>query len=195
MNSFEAYKMYLAIKMHFTSKSYNYFQYNGKVRAKVETFEKRRDNYQFKKLARHKDLEGLIVSNFVAQKIVSPYDLNTSVGEEIFLGWRRRLQSISYTFSEEIKVLKEPFKDNFVLHKDGSLPDILTLFLQKKISLETLTILLYTTNAIDYYDRKIQNNTVWANLSMKVRKYKPFFKFESKKMKEIIKQNFSELVK
>ncbi len=51
MNGFEVYKLYLAIKLHFTSDSYNYFTFNGKTRTTLQSFEKRRDKYFFKKLA------------------------------------------------------------------------------------------------------------------------------------------------
>ena len=39
---FKAYKLYLAVKNHFTT-SYDYFKYNGKVNAKEDSFLKRRD--------------------------------------------------------------------------------------------------------------------------------------------------------
>ena len=33
MTGFEVYKMYLALKQHFTKQDYDYFKYRGKVRA------------------------------------------------------------------------------------------------------------------------------------------------------------------
>ena len=41
---FDAYKVYLALRQHFTS-VYDYFKYNGKVRAGVESFLKRKDKF------------------------------------------------------------------------------------------------------------------------------------------------------
>ena len=46
MTPFEAYKTYSALKLHFTT-DYNYFQYNGSVRLKQESFEKRNDKVFF----------------------------------------------------------------------------------------------------------------------------------------------------
>ena len=51
MTGFEVYKMYLALKQHFTKQDYDYFKYRGKVRANEKSFEQRRDRYFFKKLA------------------------------------------------------------------------------------------------------------------------------------------------
>ena len=56
---FDAYKVYLALKQHFTS-NYDYFKYNGKVRAGEESFLKRNDRFFFRKLSKKYDKEELI---------------------------------------------------------------------------------------------------------------------------------------
>ena len=45
-DAFEVYICYLAMKRHFTS-SYDYFKYNGKVNARVDAFENRKDKFFF----------------------------------------------------------------------------------------------------------------------------------------------------
>jgi len=63
---FNAYKLYLAVKNHFTT-SYDFFKYNGKVNAKEDSFLKRKDKFFFAKLQRKykdNDLRDLFVSNF-----------------------------------------------------------------------------------------------------------------------------------
>ena len=45
MNEFEAYKHYLALKLHFSS-DYDYFKYNGKTNATQQSFEKRKDRFR-----------------------------------------------------------------------------------------------------------------------------------------------------
>ena len=49
---FDVFKVYLAVKLHFTS-NYDYFEYDGKVNCKLETFTKRNDRYFFHKLAQN----------------------------------------------------------------------------------------------------------------------------------------------
>jgi hypothetical protein len=39
VTGYEVYKMYLALKQHFTKESYDYHTYNGKVRASEQSFE------------------------------------------------------------------------------------------------------------------------------------------------------------
>ena len=69
MTGFEVYKTYLALKQHFTKQEYDYFKYNGKVRANENSFEQRRDRYFFKKLATRypsKEIVGYFVANFIS---------------------------------------------------------------------------------------------------------------------------------
>ena len=51
MTGFEVYKMYLALKQHFTKEKYDFYKYNGKVRANEKSFEERRDRYFFLKVS------------------------------------------------------------------------------------------------------------------------------------------------
>ena len=48
---FDVYKTYLAVKLHFASDTYDYYKYDGKVNAKLDTFTKRKDRYFFHKLS------------------------------------------------------------------------------------------------------------------------------------------------
>ena len=43
MNSYEAYTLYLAIKLHFTSDNYDFYRHNAKVNSSFNTFLKRND--------------------------------------------------------------------------------------------------------------------------------------------------------
>ena len=46
-DSFNTYVKFLALKKHFTTDNYDYFKYNGKVRANLDTFMSRNDAYSF----------------------------------------------------------------------------------------------------------------------------------------------------
>ena len=66
---FDVYKTYLAVKLHFTSDTYDYYKYGGKVNAKLETFTKRKDRYFFHKLSTkyaEADILDFFVANFLA---------------------------------------------------------------------------------------------------------------------------------
>ena len=52
MEPFDAYKYYMAIKLHFESDSYDAPKYNFKTSISPQSFWKRRDKYHFAKLSR-----------------------------------------------------------------------------------------------------------------------------------------------
>ena len=68
MEGFDVFKTYLALKLHFTSKTYDYHKYEGKVTAKLDTFTKRNDRYFFYKLSKKykaSEIEDFFVANFI----------------------------------------------------------------------------------------------------------------------------------
>ena len=68
---FDSYQLYLAIKLHFNSKDYDFVQYNGKVKADLNAFMKRKDKYHFGKLSR-------LYKDCLLYTSPSPRDLSTS---------------------------------------------------------------------------------------------------------------------
>ena len=66
MEAWEAYQMYLGLKLHFTT-DYDYTRYGGKTSASKASFLKRRDRNYFAKVARkyNKETEDYFISNFV----------------------------------------------------------------------------------------------------------------------------------
>ena len=101
MNGFEVYKVYLAIKLHFTSKnrSYDFHRHGGRTTAKLETFTKRRDRYFFHKLSRTYNSTTVVdyfVSNFVNNTNLWVGDIIGSTGDESYKEWSKRIESLHY---------------------------------------------------------------------------------------------------
>ena len=189
-DSFNAYVKFLALKKHFTTDSYDYFKYNGKVRANRETFMSRNDAYSFAKLAKHDDPQGLILSNLLINKNVWVRDLLDSEGEARHTNWRKRIESLSYIFKSELAHLNDEYKRNFI-SQDGQHPLVMTMLLQKKISLETFTILSHQANIFSYWEQKVVDKIVSCDIINKSRKYKPFLDYNEERFTKLIKDRFS----
>ena len=58
-SGFSAFAMFNALKIHFTSDSYDYFRYHGKSNVTADGFSNRKDKYSFYKLSRKYRLEDL----------------------------------------------------------------------------------------------------------------------------------------
>jgi len=56
---YEAYALWNALKLHFTSDSYDFFKYNGKTNVSKQSFTHNKSKYQFYKLARKYSIDEL----------------------------------------------------------------------------------------------------------------------------------------
>lgn len=194
MNAFDVFKDYVALKQHFTSKSYDYFKYHGKTRSSTpQSYNQRKDKIFFMKLAKHQDPKNFLVANFVESDNAWIGDLAYNEhAQENYTRWTKRIQSLSYVFKEDIKKLKEDFDSNFIV-KDGQHPHALRLYLSKQITIETLVILIDVVRCFSHWQKQMQDDIVWKDLSHKLVKYKPFLAYDRAKMKNILLDHFKSM--
>lgn len=194
MDDFEAYKTYVSIKSHFNNKHYDYFKYNGKnKRISYDTFKKRNDKIFFLKLSKHKDVIGVLVSNFLENKGNWIKDLAYNKdAEQVYKDWLKRNQSLSYIFDQEILKLEDNFNSNFIIN-DNQHPNILKLYYRKDISVETLCILFDVVGCKDYFDKKLKDDVLWQETSMLIEKYTPFIKYDKDKIVKICLDRFDSM--
>ncbi|UYA57495.1 loader of DNA helicase [Synechococcus phage S-CREM1] len=203
MTGFEVYQMYLALKLHFTKDDYDYFRFNGKTRASEESFNKRNDSYFFKKLASKYDrdrIQEYFVSNFISDNKGYIKDIIRPSGETIYFNWKKKQDSFLYTFREEVHTLLDniefPYEQNFdnlFVCKRGNHPIILTSYLRKEISLETLIIFETCLGYVKRLDKTL-TDPVWNQVKTQVIKYAPFLQIDCKKYKSIILKTIKEKV-
>lgn len=185
--------MYVALKLHFTSDTYDYFKFNGKVKTTETKFNVRRDKYFFQKLCNKYDgdkVRDYFVSNFV-------YDVNTWVGsitkqrgEEIYSEWRRKIDSISYLVCNEVDDLLnevETFDQLFEV-KNGQHPIILKKYLAKRVSVETMIILDEMIGYVKNFDKQISEKIFWPSIKKMMVKYRPFLNINYTKIKFSLKE-------
>ena len=193
LDPLNCYKTYLAIKNHFTNKTYNYFTYNGKVRANIQSFYKRKDRFYFEKMSRQKSDEEIVnffVSNFASCEDPQSLWIGEIIkdGEVNYKNWMRKTQSLSYIFKDEVSIFNSKNFDEMFKIEGNRHPKILKEYLQKKISLESMIIL---NNIIEYkkqFDKKLQD-PVWEFVSMRIEKYTPFLHIDENKFKLILKES------
>ena len=193
MTGFEVYKMYLALKLHFTSDTYDYFQYGGNAKASQVSFDQRKDKFFFVKLSRKfKDFElrEFFVANLTAEDKVYPATL-VREGAKNYAEYTKRKESLSYHFKEDVATLHDThnrFDDLFKV--EGVHPPLLKSFLGGRICLETLTIFNKLFQYVPQFDKQIKEEIVWKPLRNKVVKYDPFLFVDLGKYKSIIKHQY-----
>jgi hypothetical protein len=191
MDAFNAYKTYIAIKNHFNSKTYDYFKYNGRTKVGQRSFELRSDKYFFHKLSKRNDCVNFLVSNFLVSDCWVGDLVNEQVAEKTYLSWKKRIESLSYIFKNDLDKLNNDFNSNFAV-VDGHHPLALKLYLRNEISPETLLILNDMLGFFRMWNKRIEEKVVWPNEHQKLKKYRPFFTIDLDKYKKIVLDKFNE---
>ena len=191
MDAFEAYKLYVALKSHFTSKTYDYFKYNGAVKVSRDKFEVRNDKYFFQKLSKRKDLADFLVALFTyGQKDAWIGDVvRNEQTEKHYLEWQKVRQSLTYVFMSDLEKFNDDLVSSFVV-EDGQHPHALRLLLQKQIHIETFIIMNDLLRFVPTWNKNIADKVVWPDIRMKCRKYHPFMEYDRDKLKKIVVDRF-----
>lgn len=190
---FAAFALYNALKLHFTSTSYDFFKYHGKTNVSKDTFLKRKDKYSFYKLSRKYSLDELrnfYVANFVYGDSNWVGEMTGPSGEDVYKKWQKISQSLTYNFESDIvRILEQANSpDELVKVRSGEYPDLLIGAMQNSISIETLVILNDMMNFFSMWDKKISDDIIWPSWKLKCEKYAPFISYDKVKFKKILKE-------
>jgi len=186
MEPFEVYKLYMALKLHFTTDTYDITEYKGAVRAKKETFLKRKDLTSIRKLARdykRKEIIDLLVANFVTgDKWGGLFDQSCVDNYKKFLTRRKQML---YNLNADLDlILFRMEKDGIEsVLKDEGHPLIFRMYMAGDIKIESLVIIEKLFPFIDAY----ANDFVLESICRLINKYKPFVRFD----KDDVKQRYS----
>lgn len=194
MVPFDVYKSYLALKNHFTKHTYDYHKYQGKSKAGIQSFYKRKDRFWFEKLSRSKsDKEVLdfFVANFVSCSDPQSLWIGEIIrnGESNYKNWMRKVQSLSYIFKDEVeKIFLGKEFDSLFFIEENRHPQILKEHLQGNVSIETLIILDKILGFKINFDKKLLD-PIWELTSMRMKKYDPFLNIDVFRYKNILKES------
>ena len=195
MDEYSVYKMYIALKLHFTTDNYDVIAQRGKVRASRQAFAKRKDLYSIKKVSKtytDEEVANFLVANFTSGDRWG--GLFDSEANERYAEWKKRVESLTYIFTNDLDKLLEDleadnkqFDDAFKITK-AQHPYIIKAFLRKTITLETLVILEKINPFLKYFDTELSNDIMWPDISRLIRKYKPFLQFDKEKFNGILRR-------
>lgn len=195
MTEYEVYKMYLALKLHFTTEKYDVIKQKGKVRASKQAFAKRKDLFSIKKIAKtysDEEIANFLVANFTSgDRWGGVFDAEAG---DRFTEWKRKIEALSYNFEKDLDKLVfdmeskgKNFKDVFLVEKNQH-PYIIKSFLRRDINLETLVVLEKIDPYLDKFDNTIDDNIIWPDISRLIKKYKPFLNIDKEKYARIYRR-------
>lgn len=184
MTSDRASILYYAIKTHYTS-SYNAVTYNYHISIKQIP---QNQYYVFERLAqKHKrELKYFYVCTLFENPKVWVGDLLSSDADDIFIKWKKRMQSLSYCFKNEMHGLLMHNNLKELVNSKKSFPVLLRKVLQEKISVDTLLILDSMLKLFDQWDKTIGDDIIWIENRERYVKYRCFMNYDIEKMKKIL---------
>lgn len=192
MDALEAYKLYVAVKNHFTVDSYDMFKYNRKVNVTMDSFLKRKDRIFFAKLGNRKEkyLEEFLVANFLHDPKIWVGELLSEECEERYKTWRKKQESLSYVFKNEMSFIEgwdAQELNVWFSTPHGDHPNVIKKYLRSEISLETLVILNQLLGFMKQYDKTI-HDPIYKGVSDLCRKYQPFLKVNLQKQRKQLRE-------
>jgi hypothetical protein len=185
MKGFEAFKIYQAMRLHFTQDNYNAIKYNFKVNVKQSAFQARRDRVIFEfcenKRPNREKLISYFLSNFITGKLYIR-DFN----EEAHASRIARLESLTYNFQKEMKIVAESGisfdkacssfeQDSFIGH-----------LMRNEVSLETIILVDLLVDFVKDLRKLPDPIGVYTEWLLRLEKYRLFFKMPEKKREKII---------
>lgn len=193
LEGYDAYRYYMAVKMHFESDSYDIIKYNYKTSVTERAFWKRKDKYHFTKIANKFDEPKELISFFVANFINGKKWVGDMLADDThWTEYQKRHQSLSYTFKEDLNTLIEEvdsFDDLFKITNNSPYPMVIDRYLSGDICIETLVILNQLTKFLHHV--KVTDTIVFPDLSKKIQKYSTFLSPDLTRMRGIALQLFT----
>ena len=195
----QVYQTYLAFKQHFSNPKFDFFQYDGKVKVKEETYQQSRGFWFCETLAKkHSDQEikEYMLATFISASDPSKVWLDAFKrdGKNNWLVWQKQQSCLSYTFEQDCKRLV-----NFMEEKQCSFNDLFKtvdghppsfkLYIKRQLCLETLIILDMVLGFMIHWDSQM-TDPLWELESFKIKKYKPFLSINTMKYRKLIKEVF-----
>jgi hypothetical protein len=200
MDGFKAYKYYMAIKLHFTSKKYNVFETRGNVKGTRDAFNDRNDRYIFEKLGQKYDDREMIqffVSNFAYGNDTAIY--GNGEADELYFEWQKRKQAITKTFIDDLANVMNMCDvhklntDGIFKSQDGDLPVLTSMFLSGKITIETMRMIDDIEPFVEAWENDPMIKIVLGDKLLRIEKLKGFVKYDSDKITKVFNHFKEEL--
>jgi hypothetical protein len=191
MDGYKVWKLYMAVKLHFTTNQFNVFNNRGHVKGARDTFYSRNDRFIFEKLARKFPTERDVIQYFVANFAYG----NTEVvyepgeGERNLTTWNKRKESISQVFENDLHTIslhleKEGLSEKHLYEKSsGDFPELFKLYLGGYVTIEGMVIL---NSYVNYIARvSPQLNLLLGEECLRIDKCKGFVKFNAERLLQV----------
>ena len=189
----DAYKIYTALRLHFTTDNYDIRSGIAPKKPKAgvkPNFKKKLEVLMKQYNYDEEEFINYLVANFLNG---NEWGIFEPAGHDIFMEWRRIQESLTYNFTQDVEYLSQHvmlMEDAWVCNNGH--PMILKAYCGKKCRLETLVILNKLYRFSHEVDEHLVLDPVWNSTSRLIHKYSPFIKINKDKFQMIISKAFYE---
>lgn len=196
IDGFRVFKYYRALRLHFTSKSYDVFKYRGAIYGlSRDHFEKRKDYQLFEFLARRLKSDQEIVQYFVSNMAYGHasvlYD-GFDTGSDYWTAWKRNRESRTRHFEQGLKLLINHLEDLEIPDKfhstfgarEGSMPILLERHIARDVRVENMVILDHFAGYLDIWE-KTKSLNLWNSEFIRIRKTAPFINLDENRLRPV----------
>ncbi len=195
-------EIYRTLKIHFTNDKYDITKYEGRINKAVWKIPKSLLNNEGMatklevlkhKYRKRERIIQYMVANFVKGDNYGGV-FNDIDGDDIYLEWKQRTESLTYNFKKDINTIKDSLKDDTIstlFESSGNHPKIMKLYMGKYVMLETVVILDSIYEFTEELDKILNDDFMWNKFKRLVCKYKPFLNIDKEKYESIIENTFT----
>ena len=196
----EVYILHHAITLHFTSKQYDFFKYQGKLSGNGINYNTTPGKTVYQTIAKKWSKDDIIdrffsVLFFAKNKPTFIKDFLSQDADIIVNTWKKRNQSISYTFGNDLDTINDSGISRHTFNViSGDHPKIFKLMTTGKIGKDSVVILNKYLGFIDKWITLSGVDPYFTSTALKLYKAKPFiepFVTDDIKMKNIIKSRLT----
>lgn len=179
MTGYKVFQYYLATKLHFTTKSFDVFKNNGRVRTTLEQYNKRKEKRVFEAISKQFSTDRDCVEYFVANFLYDNKDVLYTPDESRvnYTTFIKRKQSLTQGFSDDLDFLLNSNSEYFTLQK---IPDVLKYTLSGDIKIESLIILDSIDNFLEPLLEDSTVQTLLGDFLLRSVKGRKFIKINNK---------------
>jgi hypothetical protein len=184
-DGYKVYIMYLALQRHFST-NYDYFLYNGKVKASADTYSNRNDVFSFEKISkivRKEDWEDFFVAHFLD----NPKEWIRNMSKQKMDEYKAFYKNFPSKFEQDMHFIKLNGPSKMISCNSNSIPEIHKNVISKNLSLETIIVLDMIFPFINKHEENVKVPFVWPDYISKINNYRPF-------VKKKIQNNFINIV-
>ena len=182
MDAYYLFKIYMSLKLHFSTEDYNFLKYGDKYRVKETKFKSRSDYTAFN-----------IISNWIPQSICIEFLISQFIGVNyfsirnviedpykskiIYMDWKKRCTNILKIYENDLKTIAKYSNYSWIScikQNDDDYPLIFKLVVSDKISPETYSLLNDLFNQTNKSYKNLDTDSLFTSINLKYKKYRLF---------------------